>query len=476
MLNEPTLELIRGEIDRALSGRRVGRIFQLSKLEFAIDFRDGDRFLFIAVDPAAPRVYLIRRRIRDLEKASIPQLAFAQFLRKRISGARLTETAKIPGERVLVLRFDGTTEAGEPTLHRLVLQLTGRSANLFLLDPDRRILDRVRETFGDGQEIASSYRPPDRSSTARRDESEFDRSGFDSLSEALDIHFLNAAEQKEFKRICAAARAKLSAAQTKLAKLLGALKADLATHGDPERWKRTGDLLLANLADAAIIDGRALVVDYFDDSEPVVEIEIDENDSLTKAAEKYFKRYTKARNAREELARRVERTLESVREIEARADELEQAIAEGDAESVRSIAGIGDSPKTKGSKRSETAAPRCARRFESSDGFEILVGKGAKDNDELTFKIGRSGDLWLHAADYPGSHVIVRNPTRSEIPQQTLLEAAKYAARYSTAKEQPKVAVHFTLRKNVHKPRGAAPGLVSLTSFKTILVEVKSRR
>ncbi|HNQ16236.1 MAG TPA: NFACT family protein, partial [Pyrinomonadaceae bacterium] len=273
MLNEPTLELIRGEIDRALSGRRVGRIFQLSKLEFAIDFRDGDRFLFIAVDPAAPRVYLIRRRIRDLEKASIPQLAFAQFLRKRISGARLTETAKIPGERVLVLRFDGTTEAGEPTLHRLVLQLTGRSANLFLLDPDRRILDRVRETFGDGQEIASSYRPPDRSSTARRDESEFDRSGFDSLSEALDIHFLNAAEQKEFKRICAAARAKLSAAQTKLAKLLGALRADLATHGDPERWKRSGDLLLANLADAAIIDGRALVVDYFDDSEPVVEID-----------------------------------------------------------------------------------------------------------------------------------------------------------------------------------------------------------
>ncbi len=473
MINEPTLELIRGEIAGALSGRRVGRIFQLSKLEFAIDFRDGDRFLFISADPASPRVYLIRRRLREIEKASIPQLSFAQFMRKRISGARLTEVAKFPGERVLILRFEGTTEAGDPTKHSLVLQLTGRSANLFLLDREGRILDRLRETHGDGQEIASSYGPPDRASAARRDESEFERSGFDSLSDALDSHFLGVAEEREFRRISAAARSKIASARNKHAKLLAALQKDLETHGDPERWKRSGDLLLANLADAAIVDGKALVVDYFDDSTPVVEIEIGENDSLTEAAERFFKRYTKARNAREELARRIAVTEKALREIKIRSEELEQAISEGDSESVRSIAGISAAPKTKRSRKEDSSAPRCARRFESSDGFEILVGKGAKDNDELTFKVGRSGDLWLHAADYPGSHVIVRNPNRAEIPQQTLFEAAQYAARYSTAKEQPKVAVHYTLRKNVHKPRGAAPGLVSLTSFKTILVESK---
>lgn len=473
MLNDPTLELVREEIANALSGRRVGRIFQLSKLGFAFDIRDGDRFLFISADPASPRVYLIRRRLRDIEKASIQQLAFAQYLRKRISGARLTEAVKIPGERVLVLGFDGTTEAGEPTRHSLVLQLTGRSANVFLLDREDRILDRLRDTFGDGQEIASVYRPPDRPFSSKSDETAYDGSGFDSLSDALDAHYLQLAEEKEFGRICTAARAKLDAARAKQEKLLSALRNDLKSHGDPERWKRSGDLLLANLADAAIVDGKALVVDYFDDSAPVVEIEIDANDSLTEAAEKLFKRYTKARNAREELSRRIGNTEDSLREIRSRSDELERAISERDIESVRSIAGISAAPTAKRSKKAEATAPRCARRFESSDGFEILVGKGAKDNDELTFKVGRSGDLWLHAADYPGSHVIVRNPNRTEIPQQTLFEAAQYAARYSTAKEQPKVAVHYTLRKNVHKPRGAAPGLVSLTSFKTMLVESK---
>jgi predicted ribosome quality control (RQC) complex YloA/Tae2 family protein len=85
--------------------------------------------------------------------------------------------------------------------------------------------------------------------------------------------------------------------------------------------------------------------------------------------------------------------------------------------------------------------------------------------------VAGSLDSWLHAADYPGSHVIIRNPNRKEIPQLTLLEAAQLAAFYSSGKTQPKAAVHYTQKKFVNKPKGAAPGLVRLASFKTILVE-----
>jgi predicted ribosome quality control (RQC) complex YloA/Tae2 family protein len=77
----------------------------------------------------------------------------------------------------------------------------------------------------------------------------------------------------------------------------------------------------------------------------------------------------------------------------------------------------------------------------------------------------------MHAADYPGSHVVIRNPNRQEIPPRTLLEAAQLAAFYSQGRAQTKAAVHYTQKKFVNKPRGAAPGLVSLASFKTILVE-----
>ena len=110
------------------------------------------------------------------------------------------------------------------------------------------------------------------------------------------------------------------------------------------------------------------------------------------------------------------------------------------------------------------------RRYLSADGYEILVGRAARDNDHLTFKVAKPHDLWLHAADYPGSHVIVRNPTRKEIPHGTIIAAAQLAAHFCQARKDSKVDVHYALRKFLSKPKGAAPGLVRMSSFKTITV------
>jgi predicted ribosome quality control (RQC) complex YloA/Tae2 family protein len=109
----------------------------------------------------------------------------------------------------------------------------------------------------------------------------------------------------------------------------------------------------------------------------------------------------------------------------------------------------------------------------SSDGFEILVGRTANDNDQLTFKIAKPNDVWLHAADYGGSHVVVRNGTRKEIPHRTLTEAAQLAAYFSQAKKNAKADVSYTERKFVSKIKGAKPGLVRLQRFKNIVVEPK---
>jgi predicted ribosome quality control (RQC) complex YloA/Tae2 family protein len=113
------------------------------------------------------------------------------------------------------------------------------------------------------------------------------------------------------------------------------------------------------------------------------------------------------------------------------------------------------------------------RRYVSGDGLDIFVGRTAKDNDHLTFKIAQPNDVWLHAADYGGSHVVVRNLTRKEIPHRTLIEAAQLAAFFSQAKQNPKADVHYTQRKFVTKIKGAKPGLVRLQRFKTITVTPK---
>jgi predicted ribosome quality control (RQC) complex YloA/Tae2 family protein len=490
-MNEATLRAIADELSRFLTGQKFGKIFQLSRFRLAIDFRlhDGN-YLFISAEPLAPHIHLIKRRLKDLEKQSQNPTAFTLFLRKRLSNAILTKITKDENERILRFFFEAHDEIEGLKNYTLVVQLTGRSSNLFLLNSDDFILDSIRENQGEGQEIATRFAAPAREGKiseppavaggfqegekGKRGEGEiFPQGNSETLSESLDTHFLEVEAEKSFQEKAKSARAKFKQEISKREKLKKKLLADLENHGDAEKWKRYGDLLLANLATAVREGNTVLVVDYFDENVPTIEIEVDENASLTEAAEKIFKRYTKARNAGVEIEKRLQSIDAEISNLKEKQFVLEQAIAEKDIDFLAEIIGENRENKTLKSRNKNEDGFTGARRYRSSDGFEILVGKAAKDNDFLTFRIAKSLDLWLHAADYGGSHVIVRNPNRVEIPPKTLIEAAELAAFFSQAKNHPKAAVHYTERKFVHKPKGAVPGLVSLSSFKTILVEPK---
>jgi len=105
------------------------------------------------------------------------------------------------------------------------------------------------------------------------------------------------------------------------------------------------------------------------------------------------------------------------------------------------------------------------------DGFEVLVGRGDEDNETLTFDVGEPHDLWLHVAGgTPGSHVVVRNPGRVEIPASVVARAAAAAAWYSKARNAAKVEVHVCRVADVRKPRGAPAGLVELARWKSVRV------
>jgi predicted ribosome quality control (RQC) complex YloA/Tae2 family protein len=475
-VNVKTLEKIRAELASILVGQKFGKIFPLSRFQMAIDLRLHDStYLFISVEPGSPRIYLIKRRVRDLEKLSAHSPPFVLFLRKRLANAVLQNIEQIAAERVLRFEFSAQTELGQTENYALVTQLTGRSANLFLLDKNGFILDAIRETFGEGQEIGHRYAPPvwEEEKRGKGKEESFAIGSFESLSESLDVFYLEKEAEQRFQAKAKSAESKLKKEITKREKLAGKLKQDLANHGDAEKWKRSGDLILANLADAIRIDGKVLVVDYFDENVPTIEIEIDEHDSLTEAAEKFFRRYTKARNAGEEIAKRLETLRKELERLNLQKTRLTAAIADKDDSIVDEFTEEKlEKPQTKQRDRHAENFTG-ARRFQSSESFEILVGKASKDNDFLTFRVAKAMDLWLHAADYPGSHVVVKNPNRLEIPPKTLLEAAQIAAFYSQARTQAKVAVHYTPKKFVNKPKGASAGLVSLSSFKTILVEPK---
>jgi predicted ribosome quality control (RQC) complex YloA/Tae2 family protein len=479
-VHQETLKEIVAELAELLPGRFLGKIFQLSPASLAIDFGlKGEGYLFINIEPAAPRLYLIKRSVRELEKGSTPPLVFTQSLRANLGGGNVVSITQDEDERVVRISLAVTDDLGDPQHFSLVAQLTGRSANLFLLNSAGEIIHAWRPTKSEGQQPGDPYHPP--TQQAKRISAEavnpvstegpLTRGESASISAAADKHYLDLEVTHEFASLAGRLLAKLRKEIARRKKLQANLEKDLIAHGNPDEHKRLGDLLLANIANAKRLGSKVSLTDYYAEGAPTIEIEIDENESLQEAAGQSFSRYTKAKRAVEEIGTRLLLLKQELDEFDEKRSQLDKAIANRDLAAIAEFEKPKTQPSRERKKQKASLALPGMRRYQSSDGYEVLVGRTARDNDQLTFRVARPNDLWLHAGDYPGSHVIVRNSSRSDIPHRTILEAAQLAAKFSQASKDSKVAIHYTRRKFLSKPKGAAPGLVRMSSFKTITVE-----
>ncbi len=481
-MNESVLEAITEELESFLKGRKFGKIFQISNSSFVIDFNlPQDQYLFVSIEPNLPRIYLVKRKLKELEKASLPLSNFLLFIRKKLASAIVEKISKLEGERIIRISLINNFETKKER-YSLIVQLTGRSANLFLLDSNDTILASLRENKGEGQIPGTKFAPP------QKPEKEFSqklqlpesKNHLETLSEALDKLYQEIEAERLFQELAKKAKAILKKKLTKKSSKFSKLQQELESLKEASLWKRYGDLIIANLNQIVKVDGKFLVVDYFDENMPTIEIDVEENLTPKELAEKFFKKYSKAKRANEEIKKQLQILESEITRWKALETEIEKAINEKDEEFLRKFLSENEVAENKRIANTRKPSSRkdeisvVARRFISSDGFEILVGKGAKENDFLTFRVAKSLDFWFHTADYPGSHVIVRNPNRLEtLPHRTLIEAAEIAAFFSQAKKNPKVAVNYTQRKFVHKPKSVAPGLVSLSKFKTVIVEPK---
>lgn len=296
---------------------------------------------------------------------------------------------------------------------------------------------------------------------------------YDSLAEAAAVYYRLVGEIEEFHRRKARALAEIKDQIEKKQKLIHRLEADLQALGDEQQWKTLGDLLLANATTAVRTDRGFRVVNYYDPDGAEIEIPADIRQTPQQAAVAYFARYRKAKRGRQMISEQRDRAVADIEQLEQRRQAVASARTVDDLLKVVGQAGRGQSLSRR--DRSEKRPRRIpgVRRFLSSEGYEILVGKSAEDNERMTFKIAGPHDLWLHAADYAGSHVVVRKRKGETVPPRTLIEAAQLAAYFSQARDSGKVVVHYTERKFVSKIPRAAPGLVRLADHKSLVVEPK---
>jgi predicted ribosome quality control (RQC) complex YloA/Tae2 family protein len=272
---------------------------------------------------------------------------------------------------------------------------------------------------------------------------------------------------------------------------------ELARAGQSDHLRRQGELLTANLSvygNGPLRVERIRVVDYYDPNMAEIEVEVDPSLSASANAQALFARYARAQRALEAVAGNIGATegdiayLESVASLIDMADDIEHLDSVQEELEALGYTGSGrfaQGPGQRGAKHREHVAGTRPREhgargrrtethmpsiYKSRSGHEIFVGRNNLQNDRLTLKLARGQDLWFHAKDVHGSHVVLRRRAGEDVPEETIRAAALLAAYYSRARMSSNVAVDCTEARNVRKPRGARPGMVIYDRHKTIWV------
>lgn len=290
----------------------------------------------------------------------------------------------------------------------------------------------------------------------------------------LDDFYRQKRESELKKNLSLSLKKSLDNHRQRLERKLGKQKQELLTARNREKLKRDADLITANIYAIKSGDDKAVVTDYFSEDMATVEIPLDPDMSPQQNAQLLYKRYARLKNAEEALTRQIELGEEELDYIDSLLYSLGQITGEKDLKELTAeAANAGYVKKTQNRKgKPEKPGAIAPVRYVTSNGFTLLRGRNNRENDRLTMKEAKGGDLWFHARNIPGSHVIMvlegREPEVSDIE-----EAAALAALYSQSGQSNRVAVDYTRAKQVKKPQGARPGMVNYFNFKTILIEPK---
>ena len=256
---------------------------------------------------------------------------------------------------------------------------------------------------------------------------------------------------------------------TRLRRKMAIQEKELEETFDRERLRQLGDIVTANIH--RIQKGQTLLEaeDFYDEEMKVIQIPISNILSPQQNAAKFYKDYARMKNAEKELTRQLELGETELTYLTSVLDELNRASSDQELEEIRQELQQGGYVKAdSGKKRIKQSKlpPMC---FESTEGVPIYVGRNNRQNDELTFKMARKDDIWLHAQKVHGSHVIIACGGKP-VADDTVTQAAQLAAYYAEATGGQNVPVDVTPVKQVKKPAGGKPGMVIYHTYRTVVV------
>ena len=256
---------------------------------------------------------------------------------------------------------------------------------------------------------------------------------------------------------------------TRLTRKLAIQEKELEATFDRERLRQLGDILTANIH--KITKGQTLVrvEDFYDEEMKEIEIPLSPILSPQQNAAKFYKDYTRMKNAEKELTRQIQLGEGELEYLKSVLEELNRADSDQALEEIKQELQAGGYLRADSGKKRVKTGKLPPLRFESTDGFTIYVGRNNRQNEELTFKSARKDDIWLHASKVHGSHVIIACAGQS-VPDDTVTQAAQLAAYYAETTGGQNIPVDVTPVRQVKKIPNGKPGMVIYHTYKTVIV------
>ena len=255
---------------------------------------------------------------------------------------------------------------------------------------------------------------------------------------------------------------------TRLTRKLAIQEKELQATYDRERLRQLGDILTANLH--RVVKGQTVISceDFYDEEMKMVDIPLSPILSPQQNAAKFYKDYTRMKNAEKELTHQISLGQTELEYLKSVLEELNRAQNEAELEEIRRELSDGGYLRQDGGKKRVKQGKLAPMRFVSTDGYPIYVGRNNRQNEELTFKLARKDDIWCHASKVHGSHVII-SCAGTTPPDNTITQAAQLAAYYAETTGGRNVPVDVTPVKQVKKIPNGKPGMVIYHTYKTVI-------
>lgn len=291
----------------------------------------------------------------------------------------------------------------------------------------------------------------------------------ESFTVLLDHYYIVRDRKDALRQKSQALRKTITNLCQRITRKLAIQEKELAATFDRERTRQLGDIVTANIH--RIIKGQTILEaeDFYDEEMSTIQIPISPILSPQQNAAKFYKDYARMKNAEKELTHQISLGEQELDYLKSVLEELNRAESEAEIEEIRQELHAGGYVRMDAAKKRMKQSKLQPMRFESTDGYPIYVGRNNRQNDELTFRLARKDDIWLHAQKVHGSHVII-SCGGTKPPDDTVTQAAQLAAYYSESSDGQNIAVDVTPVKQVKKVPGAKPGMVIYHTYNTVIV------